>query len=165
MAAIIDVSATPKQPVVEVATQTPQIAAETAPIEPVQVEVPGKISKTGDFDLSMWPEILSEIKNRAASIYTALRLAEPGISDGTLILSFQFPLHKKKLEQSKHIVLIGEVIQEFTGSNMEVKCVLSEKPIKKIISDKVRSVATVAQQPSELSTISNIFGGAEVLES
>lgn len=115
--------------------------------------------------LEHWPKVLDEIKKRAASIYTALRLAEPVIEDRTLTLTFQFPLHKNKVEQAQHIKLISDVVQELSGVQIEVKCILSQRPKQKTSRRAVTPTHRTEPASSELATISNIFGGGEMLES
>lgn len=116
-----------------------------------------------NFSLTSWPEVLVEIKKRAASIYTALRLAEPEVEGNVITLTFQFPLHKKKVEQARHAQLISDVIEELSGIKIGVKCVLSKKPLEKPAS-KVARLIPEASPAADLAAISNIFGSAEVLE-
>lgn len=137
--------------------------------EPVLSQAPKprthkKNTKNDNLSPDLWPEVLNEIKKRAASIYTALRLAEPGIEGNILTLTFQFPLHKNKVEQARHIKLISDVVQELSGVQIEVKCVLSEKPLSKTDRRDTAPTQKTKVESSELATISNIFGSAEVLE-
>jgi len=153
-------------PIVEVKAASPaqDSAAESQSKQVKQPKAPPKGAKVSNFNLDLWPEVLREIKIRAASIYTALRLAEPEINGSVLSLTFQFPLHKKKLEQSRHIKLISDVIEEVSGASLQVKCVLSEKPSEKSPKAEGTAIPKPTAQPPELATISNIFGSAEVLE-
>lgn len=141
-----------------------QIGPDAKVASPIQGPATKSASKNNSFSLDLWPEVLNEIKIRAASIYTALRLAEPEIEGNVLKLMFQFPLHKKKLEQSRHIKLISDTIEELSGANVEVKCTLSEKTLEKKNNDESATRAERPAQPAELATISNIFGSAEMLE-
>lgn len=151
-------------PVIELASPPPVSVA-----EPVLSEVPKskthkKNTRNSNLNLNLWPEVLDEIKRRAASIYTALRLAKPEIEGNILTLTFQFPLHKNKVEQARHIKLISDVIQELGGVQIQVKCALSEKPLSKASRRDAQPTQKAAVESSELATISNIFGSAEVLE-
>lgn len=150
--------------VAKVVSLPPRPVAKPVLNEIIERRAPLEILENNNFSLDLWSEVLSEIKNRAASIYTALRLAEPEIKGSVMTLTFQFPLHKKKLEQSRHIKLISDVIEELSGAKLEVKCALSEKPLQKPAKDEARPTTEPAAQPAELATISNIFGSAEVLE-
>jgi hypothetical protein len=111
-----------------------------------------------------WPKIVDMVKTEAASIYTALRLAEPRIEEDLLTLAFQFPLHQKKMSVSKSKDLLGRIIEEATGSTPKIECIV-DKSITPAVAKDVS--VTVNTQPTSgpMANISNIFGGAEVLES
>jgi hypothetical protein len=47
---------------------------------------------------------------------------------------------------------------------LEIKCILSEKPLKKIAHKEAEAIKKNDAEPDELATISNIFGSAEMLE-
>lgn len=123
-----------------------------------------KKQRSNNFSLDLWPEVLNEIKIQAGSIYTALRLAKPELSGNILTLSFQFPLHKNKVGQARHIKLISDTVETLSGAKLEVKCTLSTMPPQKPTKDEPRPTTRPTGQPAELTTISNIFGGGEMLE-
>jgi DNA polymerase-3 subunit gamma/tau len=115
-----------------------------------------KPSAATDFSLDMWDELIDRAKRQAASIYTALRLATPNLEAGTLTLSFQFPLHQKKLELVKNKQLLSQIISEICGDSVSIKTELVQNSAVQEILE--------AEKPAHLGAISNIFGGAEVLE-
>jgi len=108
------------------------------------------------FDLSQWDDIIERCKKQAASIYTALRLASPDYSDGTLTLGFQFPLHQKKLELAKNKELVTHIIEDACGQKVSIKTALN-----KANADRPEPASS---NMSPVSSISNIFGSAEVME-
>lgn len=116
----------------------------------------------GGFDISRWDEVVEQVKSKAASIYTALRLAEPRLEDGKLTLKFQFPLHQKKIEQAKNKQLIASVIEELFGEKLQVSCEVDKTAFAATPGD---TSEPAAGEPADLTSINNIFGGAEVLES
>lgn len=126
---------------------------------------PTSRQKSTGLSMDIWPEAQEIIKKRAASIYTALRLAQPKIEGNTVTLAFQFPLHKNKVEQARHILLISDVLSELSGKKVEVKCTLSRKSKKQSNARTAAPIRVDEPKSSELTTISNIFGSAEVLES
>ncbi|MDO8591912.1 MAG: DNA polymerase III subunit gamma/tau [bacterium] len=150
--------------VAKVANSPPAPTLKPPLIKTIETKAPIQKTKANNFSLELWSEVLSEIKKRAASIYTALRLAEPEIDNNILILTFQFSLHKKKVEQARDIKLISDVIEELSGVHIEIKCVEAEKPLGKSANDLTTPERLSTPQPSELTTISNIFGSAEMLE-
>ncbi len=129
--------------------------------EPVE---PKSLPKSGKFDLNMWPEVLDKAKSEAGSIYTALRLAEPRLEDNGLVLAFQFPLHQKKLAQVKNLDLIAKIIEQQSGAKLKVSCVV-DKTIERQVPKAKAAKPEVTEKGESLQAISNIFGGAEMLES
>jgi len=110
---------------------------------------------SGSFDLSQWDEVIDHSKKQAASIYTALRLATPTYEDDVLTLNFQFPLHQKKLELAKNRELVARIIKDICGQTIVIKTKLNKEPV-----ESKEEVAV----PAVVSSISNIFGAAEVIE-
>ncbi|HVS79023.1 MAG TPA: DNA polymerase III subunit gamma/tau [Candidatus Saccharimonadales bacterium] len=111
-----------------------------------------------NFDLGLWEDIVNRSKDEAASIYTALRLAKPDFTDGVLTLRFQFPLHQKKLSQAKNKELVGKVIEGVCGQNIPIEVVVD----KNLQKDEAKPEPAKSEP---VGVISNIFGGAEVMES
>jgi DNA polymerase-3 subunit gamma/tau len=73
-----------------------------------------------------WPEILNRVKQEAASLYTALRLSKPAFAGDSVILKFQFPLHQKKLDQSRNKAVVAAIIEEITGIKTRIDCVVDK---------------------------------------
>src|SRR3990167_261401 len=140
-----------------------QLQAE--PIETTDAPFMGVPELNSNFSLALWPEVIAMVKARAASLYTALRLAETQIDGNVLSLSFQFPLHEKKVKESRHIKFICDVIEELSGAKVEVHCQLSEKKSNTASQVKPLANSPVSEKSPKLTTINNIFGNAELLES
>lgn len=144
-----EVRATPKMPLVAQSLPSHEPSAKTPKVKhPV---------KPASFDLGQWPQVLDEIKKRAASVYTALRLARPQFTKDELILKFQFPLHRAKVAQAHNIDLISRTIRELFGANIVIKTIVETKETPST------SRPTPKAKHEDLSSISNIFGSAEVL--
>lgn len=136
------------------------------PKKPQESEKPQNQSLAGEFSMDDWPAVLDKVKIEAPSLYMALRLATPDLSEGTLTLAFQFPLHQKKINASRVKDLIARIIEELTGAKIRLDC-LVDKTIQPV-DQPVNTQAAVNQQlevDEQAQTISNIFGGAELLES
>lgn len=124
--------------------------------EPAADYEPKKIKRgSANLDNESWNIIVEKSKEKATSIYTALRLAEPEFTPEKLILKFEFPLHQKKVNQTKYKDLISALIEEVTGSQVIVEPVV----------DKDAQAPARAHIPSDINAISNIFPDAEMLES
>ena len=129
-----------------------KLAISAERIDEPAVKKPGRSNSS--FDLGQWDEIIDRCKKQAASVYTALRLASPDYSDGTLTLSLQFPLHQKKLELAKNKSLVSRIIEDISGQRVDLKIILDKKTMPRALDSPA----------SPVSSISNIFGSAEVLE-
>jgi DNA polymerase-3 subunit gamma/tau len=147
--------------------KSPELKESKITVEPV-VQV-AKIEPTvlKSFNMDCWPDVINKIKAEAASLYTALRLASPTISEDSLVLAFQFPLHQKKVNQSKCIDLIGKTIEQLTGTKVHIKCVIDKTIAVLQPEQEITEAVTkeVEQRSDSINVINNIFGASEVLES
>lgn len=123
-----------------------------------------KASKKPSQQLSeaTWPEILSVLKQRHNTLYGVIRMAQPSFAnEGKIVLAFGFAFHEKRLKEANNRRLLADIIQELTGQAVTVECLLD-----KSISSNAFKPAKVETIPKpDLAAISNIFGGAELLES
>lgn len=112
----------------------------------------------------IWPAVLTSLKQKHNTLYSVLRMAQPSLQEQTLTLAFQFAFHQKRLNQAKNKQLVAELVSQHLGQPVTIQCTLQ--------SDLTLPIPLVGSDPSEpdppaqdhLSTISNIFGTAEVLE-
>ncbi|HEU5004743.1 MAG TPA: DNA polymerase III subunit gamma/tau [Candidatus Saccharimonadales bacterium] len=167
-------AASVKSPEIQVKVAAPKIEIESpAKIEEVKKELMTEVAKpkkpriVSELNDQAWEEIVAKVKEQAASLYTALRLATPEVADGKLTLAFQFPLHQKKVSQAQHRELIGQIVAQVTGQDLIIESVVdkSKKPQPK--QEKKPEPKPVKTKPDNgsLESISNIFGEAEVIES
>ena len=114
-------------------------------------------------DLADWQIIIEKTRVQAPSLYTALRLAKPVITDEKLELIFPFSLHQKKVKEARHLNIVHTMVEEVTGSNFKIVCTVD----KSLAKDKGNSEYKEYKlsDPNDLQVISNIFGSAELLES
>ncbi len=113
-----------------------------------------------------WPDILKEVKERNSSLYTIMRLAKPTLEGETLTLSFQFPFHKKRMDDVKHLSLVVEIvsnhinlqpiIQTTVNSAQEQMPVQSARPTPSTASDPAHA--------SLIASVQDIMGGGEVID-
>lgn len=151
----------PEQPVGSVAAKMPGENLPPKVLKPKQKEPEPPVKISGKFSLDIWPDVISRVKQRAASLYTALRLADPTMDGDTLRLEFQFPLHRNKVNEAKQTMLISDIIEELSGAKIEVRCELAAKKTK-----LTPAVSTNSQPKIEkLAAINSIFGKTELLES
>ena len=84
-------------------------------------------------------------------------MADTTFEEDKLILSFKFPFHKKKIDDSKNKTIISDLIKNKTGQDMEIIVQLTNK-----VETPKPAVVTKSKA---ISNVSDIFGGAELLES
>jgi hypothetical protein len=140
-----------------------EAAPEPEAAEEPQAETPR--TTTGVVDETIWPELLAALKTKYNTLYGVVRMAQPDFSKaGELELGFGFAFHQKRINDSKNRQIIANIIKDISGESVIITCVLNKdaKPLKVSV-----EAAKPASQSSSgnLSTISNIFGGAELLES
>ncbi len=141
----------------------------TAPVEPKEVlaleplpepeetpaETPPKVTR--DFEAEeLWQEVLSKIKAKYNTLYGIARMAKPRLEGDTLHLTLRFAFHIKRLKESKNMTLLSDAVTASRGAKTII-----------VIEQDSTTVAKPAAKKSDdsqtLSTISNIFGGAELL--
>ncbi len=173
---------------------TPQIqteSAEPAPAEPPSealpaepVEQPAESTETvaedppaaiSTFTLAegtpaeWWNDVLNQIKTINNTLYGVLRMAEASVADETLRLSFAFGFHQKKISDVATQAKIQEAVKTITGKMYRIEPV-HDKAVGKApqVTAAVSSAAhpePAANPTGDISSITNIFGGGEVLES
>lgn len=108
-----------------------------------------------------WPEILSQIKIKNNPLYTILRLAKPHFSEDHLLLTFAFPFHQKRVDDSRHKVIIAEVVNKVTGVSFEVSTAVDKAQESNQANDSSR-LADPAHA-SLIASVQDIMGGGEVV--
>lgn len=151
--------------------QSPETTATPAPeVTPAEQQPPARKTTKSDKSLStIWPELLDSLKSKHNTLYGIMRMAEPSLNGDMLTLGFRFSFHQKRMNEPKHRQLIEDTLRQLTGTVMRVECVHDQtasphhEPIganHPLVSDDKPQIPT-----NSIATISNIFGGAELLES
>jgi DNA polymerase-3 subunit gamma/tau len=109
---------------------------------------------------AIWSDILNNIKKEYNTLYGVLRMANPIFNGEGIELQFKFAFHQKRLNEVKNKQIIADFIRRSTGSDVVVLCTYN-----KDATPGVSPVAASVPASAGLETISNIFGGGEVLDS
>lgn len=107
-------------------------------------------------DVELWQEVLQAIKQTHNTLYGIARMAKPVFAGDTLTLTTKFPFHQKRLSETKNRDILTACVTKLRGSKTTVKCTVSET-----------SGITGTTKPTgkaDVSVISSIFGGAELLD-
>jgi hypothetical protein len=80
-------------------------------------------------------------------------MATPDLSGDTLTLGLNFAFHQKRLSEPRNIAIITKLTESIRQKPTTIRCIMAGPgPQKTVANDAITN-------------ISNIFGGAELLES
>jgi hypothetical protein len=117
---------------------------------------------TAVLDEALWPQVLLALKTKYNTLYGIVRMAQPRfISPDHLELACAFAFHQKRLNETSNRAVIAKILQKLTGREVQIDCILDPKA--KPAAPEVSKPRPAANE--DLTAISNIFGGAELLES
>lgn len=148
------------------------LAGEKPDAQPSTAKAQGTKGQTAPLDASVWPQVLDELKKNYNTLYSVARMAQPNFTRDSLELGFAFAFHRKRVSEAKNQAIIAEIIERLTGQAVTITCVEGEAEPTKIPEAAEVAQAAVApaaaEQPApaaDLASISNIFGGGELLQS
>ena len=106
-----------------------------------------------------WQTVLNTVKETHNTLYGILRMADVKITDDTITMTFKFDFHEKQLKQQKHSDPLKRIIKETLGDDYQIKT--------EIVKDSKKTTPKPKKpaKSSDVKNVSNIFGGAELLES
>ncbi len=138
--------------------EEPAPAKEEIPEPRPTVETP---TAPSTLDGALWPQILGALKRKHNTLYSVVRMAQPTFGDGALTLAFAFAFHQKRLNEAGNRKVLAQTVEELTGKTVRIECIVDKaaKP------DSPKVERAEAPVRADISAISNIFGGAELLES
>lgn len=122
----------------------------------------GKDSEIQPLNTETWNELLQEIKKQHNTLYGVLRMAHASIEGGEVTLVFNFGFHKKQIDTPKNASIIREYLNAHFGSP-QFKTVHQKNPTSKEV--KKSNQTEKKSDQTIITNVSNIFGGAELLES
>ncbi len=181
------------EPLAELAADPlPPVSPPPAPDQPplAPPEPPVRTDST-TLTPELWQTVLAQLKLQHTTLHTAARFARTSFEPGQVTLHFNYDFHQKRFKDAHNRQAISQIIQEVTGHDMQVACVVDDQAAAMPPPDPGEVVHSVAAAPAPMpatpqrtaqaappaapvtappadpavATISNIFGGAEVLES
>jgi DNA polymerase-3 subunit gamma/tau len=155
------------------------------PIEDDDPEEPDiEPNSTVVLDEAVWGQVLATVKQKYNTLFSIARTAHPHFTPGKLTLEFGFAFHQRRINEKKNKEIIAKCLEQLTGEPIQISCIVTEgkpaattavapPPLPTGEGEQVHAVKaapatppTPAAPPNEaVASISNIFGGAEVLES
>ncbi|HTE22737.1 MAG TPA: DNA polymerase III subunit gamma/tau [Candidatus Limnocylindria bacterium] len=115
-------------------------------------------------DEAGWQQVLQMLKQKHNTLYGVARMAVPIIDGDKLTLAFSFPFHQKRMNDAKNKQIISEFVRSHTGTSMAITCIVEKKAGRPSKPTPQEPAAPDTPSDAPLDTISNIFGGGEVLE-
>lgn len=155
----------------------PKVAGKPKPEEDKPATEAPDIDSDLLLDDKAWDLILNAIKPKYNTLYSIMRTAQPHYAPGKVTLEVPFVFHQKRLNEAKNKTLMIQVISGVTGSEILVDCIVGEGrtlPAPTVpmaaASGEIVHTAAPAFEPAKapdnpVDAISDIFGGAELLES
>jgi DNA polymerase-3 subunit gamma/tau len=143
-------------PVTKPVTATPAKPTATPPPKPIPepvatpVALPPAPAEPITDVTELWQETLNEIKKQYNTLYGIARTAIPELRGDQLTIKCKFAFHQKRLNEVKSKQIFADVIERLRGQPVEIICTVAEKE---------------TGPAPDVAAISNIFGGAELLES
>lgn len=139
-------------------------------------------------DPVMWEHVLDIIKKGHSTLYSFLRTAEPHVAKGAITFVVSNAFNKKVLTKSENKKIISQAISTATGADMPFECIIGKPRAVAPSIDTNGEVSHTVSAPSvseppqqdqdyyaqqadadaakrPISTVSNIFGGGELLQS
>ncbi len=156
-------SQAPEPPQIETAQLASEHIAKQAdePAKPVS-----KSKKTQQpLDETVWPDLLAALKQKYNTLYGVVRMAQPVFNEDGLTLKFGFSFHQKRVTEAKNQHILAETLKDLTGQDVAITCVVEKGIDPPTLQVKEMVVQAGPAVKSDISSISNIFGGAELLES
>lgn len=151
-------STPPPEPIEEPVVPAEEVSAELEPAPVLQNKPAG-----AELDSSIWNEALQTIKQTHNTLYSVARMATPQIEGDEIILIFGFAFHQKRLNEVKNKQVLSDILEKVIGRPITITCIVGKSTPPQAAAIIPAMAATTTSEA--LSTISNIFGGAEVLES
>jgi len=145
--------------------------SEAAEAEPApQAEPEDTAPNAAVLDDANWLQVLSALKKEHNTLYGIVRMAKPDFSRGGHVkLTFAFAFHQKRVHEAKNRQIVADAIRSITGGSVTIECILDPElklAAKPSPGPHLPEVPAAAAPASDsLNTISNIFGGGELLQS
>lgn len=142
----------------------PEMAVPEAP-ELTEVEIVAIAPSTDSraLDEDTWSQILAALKAQYNTLYGVIRMAQPSMEDDQLVLKFAFAFHQKRVSEAKNQRILADIISATLGKDVKIVCLVEKDAQPSVV--EVKKPDIKSDKSPNISSISNIFGGAELIES
>ncbi len=163
------------EPLVTKKKSTPQATATASPaVDVVQVQDVTVTPQAPQSDVAVdvhevWPQVLEAVKQQYNTVYGILRMAQPTLEGSTLVITFKYAFHQKRISEVKHRQILSDTLEKLTGQAIGIECRHDSgvTPFTASAAANPKNIIAASESSSvnPLATVSNIFGGGELLES
>lgn len=106
-----------------------------------------------------YDKLLNNLKSKHNTLYGIARMATPSITGDTLVLQVDYPFHQKRLSEEKNSKIIRLILSDITGQQINLKVETNTMP-----KESEQPPEKLSDNSDTLETVTQIFGGGEVLE-
>lgn len=121
---------------------------------PITTSKPTPIKDTDD----LWKSVIASLKGKHNTLYGVARMANAEISKDRIKLVFKHDFHKRRCSEPRNKTILQDTLSSLSGKTYEIEYMTDSS----ITDPKVE--ATKPKSSDTLDTITNIFGGGEVLD-
>lgn len=152
---------------VEPHPSTFQKTTKTGPTPKPETAIKSSKTDSKPLDGDAWKQALDQIKKKHNTLYSIIRTTRPLINKDDVTLECAYAFHKKRLNESRNKQIVAETLQAITGQEISIHIAMAEGPLPPPPDDSevVHSMKEKPKDDQTVKNISNIFGGAELLES
>ena len=111
----------------------------------------------------VFSNLLQQLKSKYNTLYSIVRMADHEYIDNELLLTFKFAFHQKRVSEDINQKIISDLLKSITGSKTKITCLLDQSSLEK--PQYTEATKENNNKTEDIKTLSNIFGGAELLES
>jgi DNA polymerase-3 subunit gamma/tau len=130
-------------------------------------------------DAAAWAKTLAAVKAKHNTLFSIVKAVEPKFDEpGTVRLICGFAFHQKRLSEQRNKDVLGQIIEQVTGEKVRIVCEAGKPEVvtqaappalppaeEQVFHVQAEPTSAPAKQDKTVAAISNIFGGAELLES
>lgn len=146
------------------------------PIESTVVTQAVMVAPSGDYVMTQgqWLDVLEKLRGGSGILHGTLKQAKPAFEAGKVTLFYDKPFSVKTTNEVKNKDALLRTIGEVCGVSVALEAIVGEAPAmnqpaeaapEPVAAPDDTPAPEIPEAPAGIANISNIFGGAEVLES
>jgi DNA polymerase-3 subunit gamma/tau len=135
--------------------ETIALAQSSTPVKDVTKE------STKNNNNELWQNFLDELKKSNNTLYGVTKIVEPKFLKNKITFIVKYQFHKKRLQEEKNRQIINTILAKIFDDNITFD--VQVKP-KNTNEDQPNKISNLSANSDTLKTISQVFGGGELME-